>query len=303
MDLTAFINRFLRYLKVEKSLSDNTVVSYEFDLKRFNNYLISINIVDPDSVTQNLVSQYMHLLYDMGLASSSIARNLSSVKTFFEYLLNQDYIHKNPAKLVETPKLGKKLPVVLTINEITTILDRPDTSKPLGIRDKAMLEFIYGTGIRVSESITVKLKDISFPDKLVRVLGKGGKERIVPCGEFAFHYIEKYINEVRGKLIKKNSKPMDCLFLNWRGNPMTRMGFWKILKQYTLQAGINQKVSPHTLRHSFATHLLEGGADLRAVQEMLGHSDISTTQIYTHLDREYLLEVHKTFHPLEKARN
>jgi integrase/recombinase XerD len=237
----------------------------------------------------------------MGLANSSIARNLSALKSFFEYLHIQNYTKTNPAKYVDTPKLGSKLPVVLNYNDIMRILEQADTSSLLGIRDRAMLEFIYGTGVRVSELIRIKLKDISFSDKLVRVLGKGNKERIVPCGEFAFRYLEEYINNVRSKLIKKNSAPMDCLFLNWRGNPMTRMGFWKILKQYTQRAGIKQKVSPHTLRHSFATHLLEGGADLRAVQEMLGHADISTTQIYTHLDREYLLEVHRTFHPLENA--
>ncbi|MFC1492971.1 site-specific tyrosine recombinase XerD [candidate division KSB1 bacterium] len=302
MDLVSFINRFLRSLEVEKNLSDNTVVSYNFDLNRFVSFLDSKNIKDLDSVTQNLISEYIHILYDLGLAPASIARNLSSIKSFFEYLLTQDYTRSNPAQLVETPKLGVKLPVVLTVNEITGILEQPDTSSMLGIRDKAMLEFIYGTGVRVSELINIKLKDISVSDRLVRVLGKGNKERMVPCGEFAFHYLEKYIKDVRGKLIKQKSKPLDCLFLNWRGNPISRMGFWKILKQYTQRAGIKQKVSPHTLRHSFATHLLEGGADLRAVQEMLGHADISTTQIYTHLDREYLLEVHKTFHPLEKAK-
>ena len=168
------------------------------------------------------------------------------------------------------------------------------------MRDKAMLEFLYGTGVRVSELISIKIRDFSEDDKLVRVMGKGSKERLIPCGEVAIHFVQKYLKNVRPGIIKAKSRPLDCLFLNWRGNPMTRMGFWKILKTYCVKAGIKQKVSPHTLRHSFATHLIEGGADLRAVQEMLGHSDISTTQIYTHLDREYLREVHKSFHPLEK---
>ncbi len=302
MNHESFTNRFLRSLKVEKNLSDNTVTSYRFDLRRFSSFIGSENVTDFDSVTQNHISAFIRILYDLGLAPSSIARNLSTLKSFFEYLLRNDYIRNNPAQYVESPKMGVKLPIVLSVNEITSILEQPDMTSLLGIRDKAMLEFIYGTGVRVSELISIKLKDVSKGDRLVRVLGKGNKERIIPCGEFAFHYIERYTDGVRGKLIKKQSKPLDSLFLNWRGNPLTRMGFWKILKQYTSSAGIKQKVSPHTLRHSFATHMLEGGADLRAVQEMLGHADISTTQIYTHLDREYLLEVHKSFHPFEKVR-
>ncbi len=294
------INRYLRFLKVEKNLADNSIESYKLDLRRFNTFLTTNNIRDFDSTTAEDISKYLQLLYDMGLSGKTIARNLSAIRMLFQYMLMDGLVRNNPAKLIDSPKIGKKLPDVLTVNEVICIIEKPDTKELLGIRDKAMLEFVYGTGVRVSELISIKVRDIAFKERLVRVMGKGSKERIIPCGEIAFSSIEKYIRESREKLIKKNSKPMDCLFLNWRGNPMTRMGFWKNLKKYCVLAGINKKISPHTLRHSFATHLLEGGADLRAVQEMLGHSDISTTQIYTHLDREYLMEIHKSFHPMER---
>lgn len=293
------IRRFLRHLKVEKNLADNTITAYEFDLKRFNEYILSAKITSLEAVKSEDISRYIYTLYDLGLVEASIARNLSAIRTFYRFLFAEGDLKSNPTALVDTPKLTTKLPKVLSITEVLSLLEQPDLSDRLGIRDRAMLEFLYATGVRVSELIQIKLRDLSAENKLVRVIGKGRKERLVPCGEVALHFVQRYIKEVRNSLIKPASRPMDYLFLNWRGNPMTRMGFWKILQRYCKKAGIKQKISPHTLRHSFATHLLEGGADLRAVQEMLGHSDISTTQIYTHLDREYLLEVHKTFHPLE----
>lgn len=298
MDQT--IKQFLRHLKVEKNLSDNTVISYSFDLERFRGYLKSFNVQTFESATSQNISRFIYTLYDTGFAGSSIARNLSAVRMLFRFLQAEGSIENNPASFVDSPKSPAKLPSVLTITEIQTLLDQPDMSELLGLRDRAMLEFLYGTGVRVSELVNIKHRDYYPDDKLARIIGKGGKERFVPCGEYALHYVNQYINDVRPKLIKTKSRPLGNIFLNWRGNVITRMGFWKILKKYCEKAGIKSEVSPHTLRHSFATHLLEGGADLRAVQEMLGHSDISTTQIYTHLDREYLLEVHKTFHPLER---
>lgn len=293
------IRRFLRHLKVEKNLADNTITAYKFDLKRFNEYILSAKITSLEAVKPEDISRYIYTLYDLGLVEVSIARNLSAIRTFYQFLFVEGDVKSNPAALVDTPKLSVRLPKVLSINEVLLLLEQPDLSDKLGIRNRAMLEFLYATGVRVSELIQIKLRDLSAENRLIRVVGKGGKERLVPCGEVAIHFVQRYIKDVRNSLIKPASRPMDYLFLNWRGNPMTRMGFWKILQRYCKKAGIRRKVSPHTLRHSFATHLLEGGADLRAVQEMLGHSDISTTQIYTHLDREYLLEVHKTFHPLE----
>ena len=292
------IQRFLRYLRAEKNLSDNTINSYQFDLNRFCSFITSKDTSIED-VKPKQISDYIHVLFDLGLAGSSVARNLSAIRMFYRFLFVEGDVNDDPAALIDSPKAPARLPLVLSITQILSILEQPDLNDKLGIRDRAMLEFLYGTGVRVSELINIKIRDLSGDEKLVRVIGKGGKERLIPCGEVAIHFVQRYLNEVRTGIIKAKSRPVDCLFLNWRGNPMTRMGFWKILQAYCLKAEIKEKVSPHTLRHSFATHLIEGGADLRAVQEMLGHSDISTTQIYTHLDREYLREVHKSFHPLE----
>lgn len=292
------IQRFLRYLRAEKNLSDNTINSYRFDLNRFCSFITSKDTSIED-VKPKQISNYIHVLFDLGLAGSSVARNLSAIRMFYRFLFVEGDVNDDPAALIDSPKAPTRLPLVLSITQILSILEQPDLNDKLGIRDRAMLEFLYGTGVRVSELINIKIRDLSGDEKLVRVIGKGGKERLIPCGEVAIHFVQRYLNEVRTGIIKAKSRPVDCLFLNWRGNPMTRMGFWKILQAYCLKAEIKEKVSPHTLRHSFATHLIEGGADLRAVQEMLGHSDISTTQIYTHLDREYLREVHKSFHPLE----
>ncbi len=294
--------RFLRHLKIEKNLSDNTIISYNFDLTRFSQFLSSKRIRDCESAKPETISEFVYTLYDIGLAGSSIARNISAVRMFYQYLFSEGAIKSNPASLIDSPKPPGKLPSVLSVNDILRILEQPDINTELGIRDRAMLEFLYGTGVRVSELTAIKVRNIDEELLIVKVFGKGSKERLVPCGEISYGYIKRYIKDSRPALIKSASRPMDHLFLNWRGNPMTRMGVWKIIRKYCLQSGVKAKVSPHTFRHSFATHLLEGGADLRAVQEMLGHADISTTQIYTHLDREYLLEVHKTFHPIERSK-
>jgi len=296
------IKRFLRYLRIEKNLADNTITAYAFDLSRFHSYLKSKGIDTLEEVHPEIISGFVQMLYDIGLAGSSIARNLSAIRMIYHFLLSDGAIQVNPAELIDSPKPPSKLPAVLAIDDIILLLKQPDVSNKLGLRDRAMLEFMYGTGVRVSELISIKIRDLNREYNIVRIFGKGGKERFVPCGEVAIDFVDQYVRNARGKLIKAKSRPMDCIFLNWRGNPLTRMAVWKILKKYCSMAGIKANVSPHTLRHSFATHLLEGGANLRAVQEMLGHSDISTTQIYTHLDRDFLSEVHKTFHPLERKR-
>jgi len=297
-----YLQRFLRHLKIEKNLSKNTISAYEYDLKKyFESLPLHKKTGSPDLCTSDDLSHYIHQLSDSGLAATSIVRNISAIRMFFNYLQREGDIKKNPAALLDSPKLSSKLPKVLSVMEVQSLLEQPDITERLGIRDRAMLEFLYSTGVRISELITIKMREIYLDDGIVRVQGKGGKERIIPCGEIAIQHVETYLQKIRHRLIKPTSRPLDCLFLNWRGNPLSRMGFWKILQKYANEAKLQQKISPHVLRHSFATHLIEGGADLRAVQEMLGHADISTTQIYTHLDKEYLREVHKSFHPLEQA--
>jgi len=302
IEIDPIVKRFLRHLKIERNLSDNTISAYFLDLARFHSFLLSCKIACFEQARSENISGYVHRLFDTGYAGASISRNLSAIRMLYQFMFSEGSVSENPAELIESPKPSSRLPVVLTVEDIILLLDQPDLTDSLGLRDRAILEFLYGTGVRVSELIDIKLRDLDNDNLIIRVTGKGEKTRLVPCGEIAFDFVNTYRQKTRSSLINSKSRPMDCLFLNWRGNPLTRMGVWKILRKYCSQAGIKIKVSPHTLRHSFATHLLEGGADLRAVQEMLGHADISTTQIYTHLDREYLLEVHKTFHPLERSK-
>ena len=290
------LRSYIHYLELEKSASPNTIASYKIDLKRYLDYLESKNINQPDRIGENDVLGFLKVLRGFGLAARTISRNLTSIKMFHKFLAGESIVTTNPAENIETPKLPKYLPDVLNQDEIERILIQPNSTEPLGIRDKAILECMYATGMRVTEVITLKQSALLITDGIVRVFGKGSKERLVPIGKSALKCIGRYLNEVRPLLSKKGTG-QDILFLNSRGRPMSRMAVWNIVKAYTLKSGIKKEVHPHTFRHSFATHLLEGGADLRAVQEMLGHSDISTTQIYTHIDREYLKEVHKTFHP------
>ena len=243
--------------------------------------------------------EFIVLLNTLGLAESSVVRNISSIRVFHKFLLLEELVKTDPSQNIEVPKRGRKLPVFLELQEVIQLLNQPDLSTNRGIRDRALFEFLYATGMRVSELIGISQSDLIREEKFVRVFGKGSKERIVPVGDVAFSYIDRYLKVVRPSLAKKQIG-RGVLFLSMRGKPLTRMAVWKILKAYVEAAGIRKNVSPHTLRHSFATHLLEGGADLRSVQEMLGHADISTTQIYTHLDREYLKEVIQTFHPREQ---
>lgn len=296
-----FIRKFLDSLSLERGLSANTIKSYGIDLKRYYKHLKDMKISSWEEVTINNVTRFVHMLHNLGLSSSSISRNLSAIKSFHRYLLMENYLQTDPAKPVESPKLWRKLPVVLDQHEMERLLRQPDVTSFLGIRDKAILEFLYATGVRVSELLDLKRSNLLFEVEFVRVWGKGQKERVIPVGQVAVEWVNRYLRETRPRLKSPNSR--DIVFLNARGSPLSRMGVWKAIKRYAGLAGIKKKVSPHTLRHSFATHLLEGGADLRAVQEMLGHVDISTTQIYTHLDREYLKEVLKEYHPREKAKN
>jgi len=296
-----YLRRFLQHLVLDKGLSDNTRSAYRNDIQRYLTFIENIKLT-PENIARKNIEEYIILLKKLGMANSSIARNISAVRMFHLYLAENSISVHNPAGDIEVPKKGTYLPTVLTIPEVECILHSIDMSKLRGIRDRAVFEFMYATGVRVSEAVRVTKSDLNNEHGFCRIFGKGSKERIIPVGESALFYIKRYTNSVRMDLAK-NGKAGDLLFLNMRGSGISRISVWKNLKSWAEQAGIKKNISPHTLRHSFATHLLEGGADLRAVQEMLGHSDISTTQIYTHLDREFLKEVIRTFHPREIKGN
>jgi len=287
------LDQFINHLTVERGLADNTIESYSRDLIRFLQFLKSKKI-SPLRVTQDHIMDYMGSLEGV-LSVRSAARNLSAVKIFFRFLVSDGKIKSSPARLLESPKLPQRLPVVLTHHEVERLLSQPDVSNPRGHRDKAMLELLYATGLRVSELVGLKVSDINLEAGYVRTIGKGSKERMVPMGEKAMKALKDYLSDGRTGLLKKRRCPN--LFLNPRGQSITRQGFWKIIKKYGMLAGISKEITPHSLRHSFASHLLEGGADLRAVQVMLGHADISSTQIYTHVTRERLKQIHEKYHP------
>lgn len=291
-----FLKEYLSMLRLEKNLSVNTIASYKSDLMLFLNHLSNSGVDDLNDVNYKHVADFFKQLYNAGLNSSSAARYYSSVKGFFKYLSAMEYITGNAVEKVPPPKLKKNLPEVLTFNEVDSILNKPDTQNKLGLRDKAVLELMYACGLRVSELINLRISDLYFNEEIIRVFGKGSKERIVPVGSSAVEWVNNYIKQSR-PLLEKKSKSENIVFLNARGTKLSRMGIWKIIDRYLKEAKIEKKAHPHTFRHSFATHLLEGGADLRAVQEMLGHADISTTQIYTHIDRDYIKQVHRDFHP------
>lgn len=291
-----FLKEYLSHLKLERNLSENTLASYKNDISVFISFLSGFSISDPSDITADKITSFFKSLKNIGLTSTSAARYFSSIKGFLSYLLKNNYITKNPIEKVGSPKLSKKLPAVLNINEVEQILSKPDVNNNLGLRDKAILELLYACGTRVSELTDLKLSDLFLSDEVIRVFGKGSKERLIPIGSSAIKWMGEYLHKSRSNLMKI-SKSGNFVFLNSRGSKLSRMGVWKIIDRYVKEAGIKKEVHPHTFRHSFATHLLEGGADLRAVQEMLGHADISTTQIYTHIDRDYIKQVHKQFHP------
>jgi integrase/recombinase XerD len=294
------LEQFLNHLSLEAGYSPNTVYSYRLDLERYFKFLQDRNVDSIDNIKEKHITGMIDFLKRKKRKPSSIARNITSIRSFHKFLVREGITDNNPAGALESPRLWRKLPVVLDVEEMKRLLGIPSEEDYLGLRDKAILEFMYATGVRISELISVKRKNLLPEVELVRVIGKGQKERIIPVGAIAIQAIEKYLRESRPKLANQDSR--DFLFLNRRGKPFSRMGLWKILRKYVILAGIKKKVSPHTIRHSFATHLLDGGADLRAVQEMLGHADISTTQIYTHLDREYLKQEHREHHPRSKMK-
>lgn len=289
------IEGFDTFLLLEKGASPRTRDAYRRDIERLASYAAMRGVGNPAALTSKLLRDFVYHLKDLGLSPASIRRNVSAARTYFRFLLGEGILIRDPSERLETPKRWRSLPEVLTVAEVEKLLAAPSLDQPMAFRDRALFELAYGAGLRVSEWITLPVRDVSLEEGLVRVFGKGSKERLVPIGRRAIGAVAIYLRELRPKLERGGGKGI--LFLNARGTPLSRMGAWKILRHHVDQVGLKKRVTPHTLRHSFATHLLEGGADLRAVQEMLGHADISTTQIYTHVDREYLRSVHRQFHP------
>ena len=293
LGMNVLLDQFINYLRVERGLAKNTVEAYSKDLTRFFQFLEDQGLLFPEP-DQDTIIEYVGTLGGK-FSSRSVARNVSVIRSFFRFLVSEGKIEENPARFLETPRFLSRLPEILSIGEVERLLSQPDVTNALGQRDRAMLETLYATGLRVSELIGLKVLDVKLEAGLVRTLGKGSKERAVPMGEKAIEAIREYLSWGRLQQIKGVNSPF--LFLNSSGRPMTRQGFWKIIKKHGLKAGISKKITPHIIRHSFASHLLEAGADLRSVQLMLGHEDIATTQIYTHVTRERLKELHERCHP------
>ncbi|MGE7793237.1 site-specific tyrosine recombinase XerD [Lysinibacillus fusiformis] len=291
------VEDYIHFIQVERQLSVNTLASYRRDLESYVNFLQNAEgMADFNCVERTNILRHLEQLRAQGKTSRTIARHISSIRSFHQFLLREKRAESDPTVHLEMPTIEQKLPNILSIEEIEALLTAPNRSKPQGIRDLAMLELLYGSGMRISELIALDLADIHLTMGFVRVFGKGGKERIIPLGKSALSAISTYLNNARGQLQGKYPKT-DAFFINQRGKRLTRQGCWKLMKEHALKAGIQHELTPHTLRHSFATHLVENGADLRAVQEMLGHADISTTQIYTHISKTRLSEVYKQFHP------
>lgn len=290
-NLSELIIEFLRYLLIDKGYSNNTIESYKKDLDKFLEFNGNVDI---NKITLENLKNYIKYLNEIKLNEKSIARNISSLKSFYKFLNIGKYININPSEALYLPKIKKSLPNTLTEEEIFKLLDIKLTDS-FSYRNKAMLELLYASGLRVSELTNLKLQDIDLNDDIIRTFGKGSKERVIPIGDFAKEYLKKYIYEYRCNLLIKGNS--EYLFLNNHGNKMTRQGFFKVIKKLAKENGINKELSPHTIRHSFASHLLKYGADLRTIQELLGHSDISTTQIYTHITNEELKKNYENFHP------
>ena len=289
------INEFKYYLKVERSLSNNTIEAYVRDVNKLSQFS-SVDNIKLKNVSRQIIQLFIADLNKQSISARSQARIISSIKSFFKYLIMEDYIENDPSKLIQNPKIGLKLPDVLTINEIDSIISLIDLSSKQGERNRTIIETLYSCGLRVSELINLKISDVKFIEKYIKVTGKGNKERLAPIGSKCLKYLSIYINEVRIHInIKKGHQ--DIIFLNNRGSKLSREMIFTIVKALVKKSTINKNVSPHTFRHSFATHLIEGGADLRAVQEMLGHESITTTEIYTHLDKDYLRSNLMQFHP------
>ncbi|WP_397540302.1 site-specific tyrosine recombinase XerD [Rummeliibacillus pycnus] len=288
---------YIHFLRVERQLSENTLQSYERDIKDYSKDIFETQQLETfDDIDRFHILQYLQSLRNKGISARTVSRHISSIRSFHQFLLREKRCDNDPTVHIEMPKIEQKLPKVLSIEEIDRLIAAPNVAKPQGVRDRAMLELLYATGMRVSECIELNLDDIHLTMGFVRVFGKGGKERIIPLGGSAIEVCTNYLNKARFQL--ENAKlRTEALFINQRGKRLTRQGCWKLMKGYAEKAGIEKELTPHILRHSFATHLIENGADLRAVQEMLGHADIATTQIYTHISKTRLSEVYKQFHP------
>ncbi len=292
-----YIRDYMTMLKVERNLAQNSLESYERDLLQYHDFLESeLNIKSILNVTLGHIRSYLRTMNDKGLAANSVKRAVSSIRTYHNFLSAEGLMVDNPAQLLDAPKIPQKLPNILTIQEVDDILSVIPEKAPMAKRDLAIFEMMYSCGLRVTELCDFKTTDILWDSEMIRVNGKGDKQRFVPIGPIARENLKNYLNHERPALTDKNPNVAE-VFLSRNGRKLTRMMIWILLKKWSEAAGVDKEVSPHTLRHSFATHLLEGGADLRSVQEMLGHSDIATTQIYTHVDKAHLKEVHKTFHP------
>ncbi len=296
MGWTAAIEDYINFIRVEKSLSKNSISAYKHDVDMLMVYSDSIG-VEPESMTMNQIQEFLNHINETGLNQRTQARILSGVRGFFKYLMIEEVIDNDPTELIEGPKIGRKLPEVLTIEEIDRIEASIDLSKPEGQRNKTMIEMLYSCGLRVSELVNLRLTDLFIEQGFVKVLGKGNKERLVPIGEKAIKELKSYMSDRNSVTSTINRDSENIIFLNRRGSKLTREMVFTIIKKHAKLAGIKKSISPHTFRHSFATHLVEGGADLRAVQEMLGHESIQTTEIYTHLDKEYLRDTILRFHP------
>ncbi len=293
--MNELIEEFLGYLSVERGLAKNTLVSYKGDLARFFDYLKSRRIASIGTVTRQMITSFMMAEKDRGLSANSVSRQLACLKSFFKFLVREHKVKEDVTSIIESPKLWKRLPSTLDIDEVESLLKAPNVKDLMGMRDRASLELMYATGMRVSELINLKMDDLHMDAGFVRCFGKGSKERIVPFGKKAKEGIVRYLDKARRAFLKR--KVSNFLFLTRLGRPMSRQTFWKMIKKYAREARIKKQITPHSLRHSFATHILERGADLRIVQELLGHSDISTTQIYTHVSKDRLKSIHKKFHP------
>lgn len=295
MERAFLVEGFRDYLALEAGHSAHTVENYLRDIRRLVQFAEVKRARAPDGVTRTMLRDFVFTLKDLGLSPATIRRQVSATHTYFGFLVGEGHLKEDPSDRLETPRKGRALPEVLTVKEVEAMLATPSADHPLAWRDRALLELGYGAGLRVTELCTLAANDLLLGDGLVRVFGKGGKERLVPIGRKVIGPVSIYLNQTRPALDRGKSEGR--VLLNARGGPLSRVGAWGIIKRVAAAAGIKRSVTPHTLRHSFATHLLEGGADLRAVQEMLGHVDLSTTQIYTHVDREYLRSVHRQFHP------
>ena len=295
IDRDFWLESFRDFLALESGHSANTVEAYLRDLRRMGDFAVSRGIRDPARLTRVQLREFVFLLKDLGLSPSSIRRSVSAIRTYYGFLLGEGRVKDDPSDRLESPRRGRVLPETLSVSEVEALLASPKVEQPLAWRDRSLLELAYGAGLRVSELCSLGLTDLLLTENLIRVFGKGSKERLVPIGRSVIGAVSVYLHTMRPELDRGKSKGR--VLLNARGEPLSRVGAWGVVKRAAERAGITKRVTPHTLRHSFATHLLEGGADLRAVQEMLGHADLSTTQIYTHVDRDYLRTVHKSYHP------